>query len=130
MGSRGAFKDVNSGDFTFIEGKKEYHSIGTLKDDPNVKLIVQDTKRVKAPEYSHTAGRIYAIVSSKGELKHLAYYDADHKQAVSIDFLHDHHGVRPHRHEYLSHDKNSPGVPPTAKEWELIRKIKKEYKLI
>ena len=58
-----------------------------------------------------------------------AYYDEDHKQAVSINFAHKHNGVQPHRHVYLSHNKNDPGVPPTALEDELIKKIKKEFYL-
>ena len=128
MGSRGAFVDISSGNFTFIDGGQHYKSLGTLKGDPNVKIIVQDSSNVKAPEYSHTAGRIYAVVKD-GVLKHLAYYDDNHNQAVSIDFLHAHNGVQPHRHMYLSHNKNDSGDPPTAAEKKLIRKIKKEYHL-
>lgn len=128
MGSRGSFIDVNSGDFTFIEGGKHYSSIGSLKDDPNVKVIVQNAKNVKAPEYSHTPGRIYAVVKD-GRLKHLAYYDENHKQAVCIDFEHAHQGVKPHKHIYLNHDSNAPGISPTAAERKLIAKIKREFNL-
>ncbi len=128
MGSRGAFIDVDMGNFSFKEGGQHYLSIGVLSSDSNVKVIVQDSPNVKAPEFSHTPGRVYAIVKD-GALKHVAYYDNDHKQAVSIDLAHPHKGVQPHRHEYLKHDKNAPGVPPTAKESELIKKIKKEFHL-
>lgn len=128
MGSRGAFVDVNSGNFSFVEGGQHYKSLGVLSSNPNVKIIVQDSNAVKAPEFSHTAGRIYAVVKD-GELKHLAYYDENHKQAVSIDLAHDHKGVQPHRHVYLSHNKSDPGVPPTTKETALIQRIKKEYHL-
>uniref|UniRef100_I5AVI9 Uncharacterized protein n=1 Tax=Eubacterium cellulosolvens (strain ATCC 43171 / JCM 9499 / 6) TaxID=633697 RepID=I5AVI9_EUBC6 len=128
MGSRGAFEDVNMGNFAFKAGGQHYKSIGILSSNPNVKVIVQDSNNVKAPEYSHTAGRIYAVVKA-GELKHLAYYDENHKQAVSIDLAHAHRGVQPHRHVYLSHNKNDPGIPPTSSEMELIRKIKKEFHL-
>ena len=83
---------------------------------------------VKAPEFSHTAGRIYAVVKD-GILKHLAYYDQNHKQAVSIDLVHAHRGVQPHRHVYLDYNKNNPGVPPTTEENQLIAKIKKEFHL-
>ena len=62
MGSRGAFVNVNTGDFIFKEGGQHYKSIGILSDNPNVKVIVQDSNNVKAPEFSHTAGRIYAVV--------------------------------------------------------------------
>lgn len=128
MGSRGSFVDVNSGDFTFVAGGQHYKSIGILSSNPNVKVIVQDSSNVKAPEFSHTPGRIYAIVKD-GTLKHLAYYDENHNQAISIDLAHAHHGVQPHRHVYMSHDKNDPGVPPTPTEMELINKIKKEFHL-
>ena len=128
MGSRGAFVDVDAGNFTFKEGSQHYKSIGTLSGNSNIKILVQDSKNVKAPEYSHTPGRIYAIVKD-GALKHLAFYDENHNQAVAIDFAHEHQGVRPHRHEYLSHNKSDPGIPPTDEEKTLIDKIKKEYQL-
>ncbi len=128
MGSRGAFVDVNRGDFTFKAGGKHYKTIGVLSDDPNVKIIIQDAPNVKAPEYSHTPGRIYAVVKN-GILKHLAYYDENHNQAVNIDLAHSHDGVKPHRHIYMNHDKDSPGVPPNAAELALIAKIKKEFHL-
>ena len=50
-------------------------------------------------------------------------------QSIGIDLQHDHKGVRPHRHEYLSHGKNDPGVPPTAAEMAVINRIKKEFGL-
>ena len=128
MGSRGAFVDVGTGNFTFVSGGQHYKSLGVLQDNPNVKIIIQDTNNVKAPEFSHTPGRVYAVVKD-GELKHLAYYDENHKQAVSIDFAHAHKGVQPHRHVYLSHNKSDPGVPPTAAEQALANRIKKEFHL-
>ncbi len=128
MGSRGAFVDVNSGNFSFIAGGQHYKSIGVLSNNPNVKIIVQDSSNVKAPEYSHTPERIYAVVKY-GALKHVAYYDENHKQAISIDFAHAHKGVKPHRHIYMSHNKNDPGIPPTAEEKRLIKQIKKEFHL-
>ena len=128
MGSRGAFVDVDAGNFSFVEGGQHYLTVGELTSNPNVQIIIQDSNNVKAPEFSHTPGRIYAVVKD-GALKHLAYYDDTHKQAVSIDLAHAHKGVQPHRHVYLSHDKNDPGVPPTAAEMALIEKIKKEFQL-
>lgn len=128
MGSRGAFVNVNKGEFSFADGGQHYKSLGSLSSNPNVKVIMQDSNAVKAPEYSHTAGRIYAVVKN-GELKHLAYYDDTHKQSVSIDLSHEHKGVKPHRHVYLCHNKNASGIPPTAEETDLIKKIKKEFHL-
>lgn len=129
MGSRGAFKNVDLGDFSFVENGQHYMSLGTLSSDKNVKVVIQGTNNVKAPEYSHTAGRIYGIVKN-GVLKHLTFYDKDHRQAVSIDLTHAHKGVKPHRHVYLQHNRNDPGVPPTESENKLIKKIKKEFGLL
>lgn len=125
MGARGAFVDVNMADFTFVEGGQVYQSIGMFG---KVKVLIQTKGSVKAPEFSHTPNRIYAIVQD-GRLKHVAYYDGKHKQAVSIDLLHEHKGIKPHRHEYMSHNRNDPGVPPTNAEMALIRRIKREYGL-
>ncbi len=129
MGSRGAFVDVNMGDFTFKDGGQNYYSLGTLSSDPNVKVLIQNKGSVKAPEFSHTEGRVYAIVQD-GKLKHLSYYDQEHKQHISIDLLHPHKGVQPHIHVYLNHDPNSPGVSPSTEQKELIKKIKKEFHLL
>ena len=49
MGSRGAFVDVNNSDFSFVVNGQHYKSLGILHDNPNVKIIVQDTSNVKAP---------------------------------------------------------------------------------
>ena len=128
MGSRGAFVNIDIGNYDFIEGGQHYYSLGLLSSNPNVKVIIQDSNNVKAPEYSHTAGRIYAIVKA-GVLKHLAYYDENHKQAVCIDLTHPHKGIMPHRHVYLDHGRSTPGIPPFPSEIELIEKIKKEFHL-
>ena len=125
MGARGAFVDVNMENFTFVEGGQQYQSIGMSGE---VKVLIQTKGGVKAPEFSHTPNRVYAVVQD-GKLKHIAYYDDKHKQAVSIDLLHEHKGVKPHRHEYMSHNKNDLGIPPTPAEMALIRRIKKEYGL-
>ena len=43
MGSRGAFESVELGNFMFKEGGQHYKSIGTLRGDSNVKVIIQDS---------------------------------------------------------------------------------------
>ncbi len=129
MGSRGAFVDVNMGNFTFENGGQNYFSIGELSSDPNVKVLIQNKGSVKAPEFSHTEGRVYAIVQD-GQLKHLTYYDAEHKQHISVDLLHAHGGIQPHIHIDLNHDRKSPGISPTKEQMDLINKVKKEYHLL
>ena len=123
MGSRSSFKNVHAGDFSFVDGGKTFRSIGGFD---NVKILVRDSGSVKAPEYSHTANRIYAIVQDGG-LKHLAYYDEKHRQAVVIDLTHKHHGVQPHKHLYLDH--SDKGIPISEKEKALVNEIKERFGL-
>ena len=94
MGSRGAFENVDLGNFHFKEGGQNYHSVGEVD---GIQVIIQDSGSVKAPEFSHTANRSYAIVQN-GKLKHLTFYDETHSQVVSIDLMHQHHGLMPHKH--------------------------------
>lgn len=93
MGSRGAFEDVDTGKFNFVENGQNYHTVG---DVDGVQVILQNSGAVKAPEYSHSAERAYAIVQN-GKLKHLSFYDETHRQIISIDLLHQHHGLMPHK---------------------------------
>lgn len=51
MGSRGAFEDVVTGNFNFVEGGQTYKSIGEVD---GIKVLVKTSGSVKAPEYSHT----------------------------------------------------------------------------
>ena len=108
---------VKTSNFTFREAGRIYRKVGMVG---NIKVLVQTSGSVKAPEYSHTANRIYAIVQN-GEVKHLAYYDKDHHQAACIDFGHPHDGLRPH--------KQGEGVNLNSKDRKLIAKLKRRYKV-
>lgn len=121
MGSRGAFVDISLGDFHFKKDGKTYSSIGEVD---GVKVLVRDKGSSKAPEFSHTENRIYAVIQN-GELKHLTWYDENHNQSVSIDFLHPHKGVQPHKHFYLDH--SGPGIPITKEELALANKIRRRF---
>ena len=123
MGSRASFKSVKSKDFSFVDNGETYRSIGEFE---NVKILVKENGSVKAPEFSHTENRIYAITQN-GALKHLAYYDENHNQAVSIDLLHAHKGIQPHKHLYLDH--SDTGIPISDEEKKLIARIKREFNL-
>ncbi len=128
MGSRGAFVDVSTGNFSFVEGGQRYFSIGTLSTDSNVKVLVQNNGAVKAPEYSHTADRVYAVVQN-GMLKHVSFYDETHNQIKAVDLLHEHgkDKVKPHIHYNLDHSDS--GIPISDSDKALINKIKKEFHL-
>lgn len=121
MGGRGAFVNVNSNDFTFVEGGQNYI---TTENRNGIKIIIQKKGPVKLPEYSHSANSIYAIYQ-KGNLKSIAIYGDDHKQKRLIDFTHEHgwNKVKPHVHVDMMHIKNEPGTPPSTEDWRIINKV-------
>lgn len=139
MGSRGSFVDIDKGDFTFVEGGQTFRKVAMVDD---VVVLERFEGGVKAPDYSHSADRIYAVIQTQkaknkktGEyetvtrLKQLAFYDKNHDQKISVDFGHPHTGVRPHIHIDRIHDKNVPGIPPTKEQLELANKIIRRLKL-
>ncbi len=120
MGSRGAFISVERGDFNFVENGKRYDTIGII-DDIQI-LTMGNVKNVKAPEYSHSSNRIYVIVKN-GQLKHIAFYDENHKQIKVIDLEHKHCGIKPHIHYNMDHSDR--GIPLSKEDCDLINKIKR-----
>ena len=124
MGGRGAFIDVNSKNFTFKENGQTYVKIGEVS---GVDILVRKNNfSVKAPEYSHSANKIYATIQH-GELKHLSFYDENHNQVKSIDFMHEHgsNHVKPHVHYNMQHINNEFGTPPSKEDYDLINKIQR-----
>lgn len=79
---------------------------------------------MKAPDYSHTANRTYAVIQN-GKLKHLAFYDENHNLVRVIDFGHMHNEKKPHVHYDKEHELSS-GVP-TDDDWKIIKKILRRY---
>lgn len=124
MGGRSAFIDVDLGDFTFKDGGKQYNAVGVVD---GVKVLVQTSGSVKAPEFSHSPNRVYAIVQGN-KLKHVALYDESHNQRICIDLWHPHKGISPHKHYDLNH--KDKGIPITVAEQALVDKIKKEFNLV
>lgn len=121
MGGRGAFVDIDKGNFTFVEGGQQYVSVGEID---GIKVLVKVSGPVKAPEYSHTANRRYAIIQN-GRLKHITTYDENHKQVSSIDLGHEHYGLQPHKH--INMDHSDRGIPITEEELTLIKRIRRRY---
>lgn len=56
MGGRGAFEDVNIGNFNFVDGGQVYKTIGTFDD---VQVLIQEKGAVKAPDFSHTENDVH-----------------------------------------------------------------------
>ena len=120
MGSRGAFVNVNAGNYNFTENGQKYTTVGQIG---NIQILsMGETKNVKAPEYSHSPNRVY-VTMKDGKIKHISFYDNEHKQIKVIDFEHSHYGIRPHIHFNLDHSDN--GIPLTQSDIDLIKKIKR-----
>lgn len=119
MGGRGSFVNVNSGNFAFREDGQTYFAIGMIGD--NIKVLERPGTSVKAPEYSHTENRIYAVMQ-KGELKHIAFYNDKHELTKSIDFLHSHDGKQPHVHYDVYH--KGKVTSPTSEDQKIIGQVR------
>lgn len=128
MGSRGAFVDVNLKDFTLNIGiGKNQQTYKTIGEIDGVQIIVQEKgQSVKAPDYSHTANRKYAVIQD-GKLKHLSFYDENHDLVRVIDFSHMHDKNKPHVHYDREH--KLPSGIPTDNDWRLIKKISRRYNI-
>lgn len=125
MGGRSAFIDVDLGDFTFKDGGKQYNAVGVVS---GVKVLVQTKKgSIGLPLFSHSAMTTYAIVQGN-ILKQVAFYGEDHKQLITVDLMHKHHGISPHKHYKMMHDDD--GIPLTNGEKALVKAIKKELNLV
>ncbi len=88
MGGRGAFLNINTGDFTFKTGGQIYHTVGEVD---GVKFLVQEDGKSgrKVPDYSHSADTKYALIA-KGEVKSIAVYKG-HQLVKSYDLQHAHY---------------------------------------
>lgn len=130
MGSRGAFLNINSGDFRFICGGQIYNTIGFDKTN-NVKYLIQTSGSIKAPDYSHSPNRIYAIFDNKGKIKTIGVY-ANHIKIKSIDLGHTHYEptlgktLFAHCHTDLYH--REPAKELDKSDWELVNSIIKNGK--
>lgn len=120
MGSRGAFVNVDSGNFSFVENGQRYSTIGQI-DDIQI-LSMGTTQNVKAPEYSHSSNRVYVIMKD-GKIKHISFYDDSHNQIKIIDLEHAHHGIKPHIHYNMDH--TDKGISLSQADLDLIKKIKR-----
>lgn len=126
MGGRGAFKNVNIGDFTFIDGGQVYHTVGF---DEGIKYLVQEEGRggQKVPDYSHAENTIYVLLS-KGKVKSIGVYE-NHNKVKSYDLLHTHYEptlnkkLGWHYHTDLEH--KAPAHELSQSEIEFVQKILK-----
>lgn len=129
MGGRGAFVNIDTGDFAFIDGGQIYHTVGF---DDGIKYLIQEKGHTgqKVPDYSHTADRIYVLLSN-GKVKSIGIYE-NHFKVKSIDLLHTHYEptlgkkLGWHYHTDLGH--KSPAHELSKSDMELVYKVLKGAK--
>lgn len=92
MGSRGAF--IKTGGFT------EYNYSTVIRYN-NVRYIVQNDRdrNLKLPERSNSKWAVYAVISNKGNVQYLNFYDGKRRLYKEIDLAHSHQGLKPHVHD-------------------------------
>lgn len=113
MGSRGAFVNVDSSDFTFVENGQIYHTIGF---EDGIKFIYQEEHKSgkKIPDYSHEADTIYVLIANN-QIKQIGVYK-NHIKTRSIDLLHSHTNKLTHEkfkwhvHTDLFHQENATSL--------------------
>lgn len=129
MGGRGAFRNVNTGDFTFVNGGQIYHAVGF---DEGIKYLIQEEGHTgqKVPDYSHTGDRIYVLLS-KGKVKSIGIYE-NHIKIKSIDLLHTHYeptlGKRLDWHYHTDLEHKEPAHELSKSDMELVQRILKGAK--
>lgn len=92
MGSRGAY--LKTGGFT------EYNYSTVIRYN-NVRYIIQkdSKKNLKLPERSNSKWAVYAVISPKGDIQYVTYYDGSRRLYKEIDLRHFHGGIKPHVHD-------------------------------
>lgn len=100
MGGRGYHNDVK-GYLNSNARTSEYSKISQISND-KIDFIVDNMQpgAPLAPEFSNTAGKIYALLDKRGtNIKSITVYDDNHEQAYSIHLDHSHGGKNgPHVH--------------------------------
>lgn len=124
MGGRGAFIDVNTNNFSFVENGQIYHTIGF---DGEIKYLIQENGKggKKIPDYSHSLNGIYALLVD-GKIKSVGIYE-NHKKTKSIDLSHSHYepilGKVLHWHYHTDLYHKEPAHELSLEDEKLIKKI-------
>lgn len=73
-----------------------------------------------------TKGRVYVTLDSKGQPKHISYYDKHDKRKKQIDLTHTHFvdgkPVKPHMHKGYFHNEKGD-YEPSSKEQKMIDRV-------
>ncbi|MCM1143002.1 MAG: hypothetical protein NC453_30930 [Muribaculum sp.] len=59
-------------------------------------------QRVRLPEESHTPNRVYVVFNKDGTLKSIGRYGSDCLKKFEMHFDHEHDGLQPHYHKWVS----------------------------
>ena len=127
MGSNGAASGIDPyngrGGISTVYGTE----FTTLLQDGNVKFVrvANPEESSRIPQETRTQGRVYAVVSHKGDLTSVATYDAHGKRKTQIEWHHAHGNLKPHVHDYNDH---VTARRETAQETALRQRLERRWK--
>lgn len=89
----GALEDPNN---------REFKSVCFISKNIEVVQLKNDKQRVRLPEESHTPNRVYVVYNKDGSLKSIGRYDSTCLKKFEMHFDHEHDGLNPHYHKWVS----------------------------
>jgi hypothetical protein len=81
---------------------REFKSVFFISENIEVVQLKNEKQRVRLPEESHTPNRVYVAYNKDGSLKSIGQYDSDCLKIFEMHFDHEHDGMRPHYHKWVS----------------------------
>lgn len=81
---------------------REFKSVFFISKNIEVVQLKNDKQRVRLPEESNTPNRVYVVQNKDGTLKSIGRYDSNCIKKFEMHFDHEHDGLKPHYHKWVS----------------------------
>ena len=103
MGGRGTNLNVNA--YLSRSEKSQMSEFTNLGLYGNVRFLKTNAPNAQTPIFSHTPGRVYAIID-KGKVKDIGIYGKNHVNKTVIHLSNTKHGI--HEHQGIKHVGHDP----------------------
>lgn len=88
---------------------REFKSVFFISKNIEVVQLKNVNQRVRLPEESNTPNRVYVVYNKDGSLKSIGRYDSNCLKKFEMHFDHEHDGMRPHYHKWVSKGMTARG---------------------
>lgn len=88
---------------------REFKIVFFISKNIEVVQLKNDNQRVRLPEESNTPNRVYVVQNRDGTLKSIGRYDSNCLKKFEMHFDHEHEGMKPHYHKWVSKGENARG---------------------